>query len=162
MALQAKGPKEVLEQLADIAKNKLMEYEQKTMAGCLKETPSKVLAANSMYRIAQTILLDQTTTYEEIISVKLFEELSVMIADILTACLTSIPCLCRAIFALGFMEKILKLLHRKAFPCSDTNKMTCIDNWHLLRKQDELHFAPTSSYCETEVFNSVDICLSID
>ena len=93
MALQAKGPKEVLEQLADIAKNKLMEYEQKTMAGCLKETPSKVLAANSMYRIAQTILLDQTTTYEEIISVKLFEELSVMIADILTACLTSIPCL---------------------------------------------------------------------
>ena len=62
MALQAKGPKEVVEELADIAKNRLMEYNQKTMAGGLKEAPSKlpikVLAANSMYRIAQTILLD--------------------------------------------------------------------------------------------------------
>ena len=77
MALQAKGPKEVVEELADIAKNRRMEYNQKTMAGGLKETPSKlpikVLAANSMYRIAQTILLDDKWINEQM-SVKLFEE----------------------------------------------------------------------------------------
>ena len=182
MAVQAKGPKEVIQELADIAKNKVMEYDQKTMAACLWDTPSKlpvkVLAANSMYRITQTILQNQKTTYEEIMSVKLFEELSIMIADILAACLTNIPCLihmecicsiieeresrvCRAIFALGLTEKILKFLDQKALPCSDTNKMICVDDWHVFRKQDELHFPPSSD-SETEAFNSVDICLSID
>ena len=181
MALQAKGPKEVVEELADIAKNRVMEYSQKTMAGCLNETPSKlpmkVLAANSMYRIAQTILLNDKWINEQM-NVKLFEELSVVISDILAACLTNIPrvihmeCISsiieeravrvgHAIFTLGLTEKILKLLDQKALPCLVTNKMTCVDDWHLSSKQHQLHFAPSSD-CETEALNSGDLCLSID
>ncbi|CBI31915.3 unnamed protein product, partial [Vitis vinifera] len=181
MALQAKGPKEVVEELADIAKNRIMEYSQKTTAGCLNETPSKlpmkVLAANSMYRIAQTILLNDKWINEQM-SVKLFEELSVGISDILAACLTNIPrvihmeCISsiieeravrvgHAIFTLGLTEKILKLLDQKALPCLVTNKMTCVDDWHLSSKQHQLHFAPSSD-CETEALNSGDLCLSID
>ena len=57
MGPQAKGPKQELEELDDIAKKRLTEYSNKNMAGCLKETPSmlpiKVLAANSMYRIGR-------------------------------------------------------------------------------------------------------------
>ncbi|RVW38126.1 hypothetical protein CK203_091262 [Vitis vinifera] len=56
---QAKGPKQELEELDDIAKKRLTEYSNKNMAGCLKETPSmlpiKVLAADSMYRIGREI-----------------------------------------------------------------------------------------------------------
>ncbi|KAJ9706890.1 hypothetical protein PVL29_002047 [Vitis rotundifolia] len=168
MALQAKGPKEVVEELADIAKNRLMEYNQKTMAGGLKETPSKlpikVLAANSMYRIAQTILLDDKWIYEQM-SVKLFEELSVVISDILVACLTNTPHAismeCISSIIEEREDRILELLDQKALPSLDTNKMICVDDWHLLSKQNQLHFAPSSD-CKTEALNSDDLCLSID
>ncbi|KAL6349151.1 hypothetical protein AAG906_033807 [Vitis piasezkii] len=154
MALQAKGPKEVVEELADIAKNRLMEYNQKTMAGGLKETPSKlpikVLAANSMYRIAQTILLVDKWIYEQM-SVKLFEDIIEGREGMVL----------RAIFILGLTEKILELLDQKALPSLDTNKMICVDDWHLLSKQNQLHFAPSSD-CKTEALNSDDLCLSID
>ena len=110
--------------------------------------------------------------------VKLFEELSVVVSDILVGCLTNIPhaismkCISsiieeredrvlRAIFILGLTEKILELLDQKALPSLDTNKMICVDDWHLLSKQNQLHFAPSSD-CKTEALNSDDLCLSID
>ncbi|KAJ0573302.1 hypothetical protein HanHA89_Chr06g0225231 [Helianthus annuus] len=53
--------------------------------------PLKLIAANSMHRIAQTILHTYESNTLEIIEDELFTWLSEMIVDILAACLTNIP-----------------------------------------------------------------------
>ena len=91
LSLQGKCPKEILEELAETARNKFLEQKDKDTKACLKENPlkwpTKVLAANSMYRISRTILLDKESRSQT--GEKLFEALSVMISDILGACLTN-------------------------------------------------------------------------
>ncbi|EYU18764.1 hypothetical protein ABFS82_09G049400 [Erythranthe guttata] len=51
--------------------------------------PLKVIAARSMYRVTQTILLSHTNNDSQT-DEELFERLSVMISDILAACLTNL------------------------------------------------------------------------
>ncbi|KAJ0836727.1 hypothetical protein HanRHA438_Chr16g0770281 [Helianthus annuus] len=53
--------------------------------------PPKVIAANSMYQIAQTIIRTYESNNLEITEDELFTRLSSMIAEILAACLTNIP-----------------------------------------------------------------------
>ncbi|XP_065857900.1 uncharacterized protein [Euphorbia lathyris] len=60
LSSQAESTKEILEGLADAAKNRYVETKKIHLNHCLKECPAnwpvKVLAANSMYRISTTIL----------------------------------------------------------------------------------------------------------
>ncbi|KAK3023626.1 hypothetical protein RJ639_043894 [Escallonia herrerae] len=119
IASKRKTSEENIRRLADIAKTNASEH-QKSMKEIEEENPLnlpiKVIAANVMYRIIETILEDdgiKDKTDEE-----LFEQLSVMTADILGH---KLKCYCSAIEEreesvrlaarlLGETEKILEIL----------------------------------------------------
>uniref|UniRef100_A0A162AHZ2 Uncharacterized protein n=2 Tax=Daucus carota subsp. sativus TaxID=79200 RepID=A0A162AHZ2_DAUCS len=93
MAREGKHPKDILEELSNIAKSKFKEVKRTELNKCLMDAPSKwpinAIAANSMYRICQSLLQEyrfKAGGSDEI----LFEKLSVMISDIISACLTNL------------------------------------------------------------------------
>ncbi|XP_050229447.1 uncharacterized protein LOC126678596 [Mercurialis annua] len=153
---QAETAKETLEGLADAAKERYMKFKIRYMNECLKEIPSnwpvKVLAANSMYRISQTILHYYERSNNKT-SDRLYEAVTIMIADILGACLTNIQriilrkCLSSsvetreesvrdAVFLMGETETILKLLHQKAIPTLTPEEKAHIDEWRSFYKRN--------------------------
>ncbi|XVE57674.1 hypothetical protein DITRI_Ditri04bG0108400 [Diplodiscus trichospermus] len=154
LSLQGKSPKEIVQVLSDSAKNIFMEFKKSNVNQCLADSPSKwpikVLAANSMYRISQSILLNyESKNYN--MNERLFEAITVMISDILAACLTnlsgliSIKCstssieqreesVRHAVYVLGKTEKILKLLHQKSLPGLKPNQMALVDEWLSFHK----------------------------
>ncbi|KAM7257639.1 hypothetical protein ACFE04_013380 [Oxalis oulophora] len=161
---QQQNWKSILKELADAATTRYTENKDIDMTVCLKEKPSKwsakVLAANSMYRISETILL----TKKEQTNEKLFEALVVMISDILGACFTNlqrviaVKCLRssfeerersvrRAVDILGKTINILKMQEQREFPSLDPDQMACIDQWRLTLSNttDQMQFAQTSS-----------------
>ncbi|KAM6557844.1 hypothetical protein CsatB_004863 [Cannabis sativa] len=146
-------PNGVLEQLSQIARTKFSEYEKLNEAhSCLKDNPlkwpSKLLAANSMYRITKSLQLSYQRS-DQTSSERLFEAITVMISDILGACMTNlqevitVKCLStaiekredsvrQAVFALGKVEEILKILeHRQVPNMVETHQKSCIDKWRL-------------------------------
>ncbi|KAG8378842.1 hypothetical protein BUALT_Bualt07G0026800 [Buddleja alternifolia] len=127
--------------------------------------PVKVIGANSMYRITQTILLahkdDDQETDEE-----LFERLSVMISDIFAACLTNLVHFIRfechsnvikervkrvgqAVVVLGESEEIIEILQQRELPdfCMDPAKAANIEEWRmaLMEVDNENPFASISA-----------------
>ncbi|KAF3448353.1 hypothetical protein FNV43_RR09066 [Rhamnella rubrinervis] len=182
LSLQGKSPKEILEELAETAKNKFLELKEKDTKAWLKENPlkwpTKVLAANSMYRISRTILLEHESRSQT--GEKLFEAISVMISDILGACLTNFQeVICikvlntaieeregsvrHAVFVLGKTENILKILDNKALPSLEPHQMACIDAWRLSLKQNSpWDFTKSSSEEKTLSSCSNDVYLAID
>ncbi|XP_057512135.1 uncharacterized protein LOC130794280 [Actinidia eriantha] len=177
MAGQGKSPEKVLEELADIAKNKFWEFKTKDIHGCLMENPSKwpikVLIANTMYRISQTILSDfAARDYDS--SERLFERLCAMIAEILGACLTNLPRVipmeCQrstieereesvrcAIVLLGKAEKILEILDQELLSSSDPEQLACIDNWRSSRKQkNPPQFGFPSTVSTSDIYLSIE------
>nr|XP_043625862.1 uncharacterized protein LOC122597319 [Erigeron canadensis] len=174
---------EVIKLLAEVSKEKFMEFSDKDMMHmneCLKEAPSRwpvrVLAANSMYKICETLLL--TTQHEA--NERLFEKISLMICNILTAALTnlqhvisrqcheskieerekSIRC---AVLLFGKTRKILEIIDRKRPEDSDHGKLIHIDDWHQLSKlMDSLHSMSSSADEETAVSSPSDYCISIN
>ncbi|KAF2299030.1 hypothetical protein GH714_030100 [Hevea brasiliensis] len=184
MSFQAESTKEALEGLADAAKYRYVEFKKTYVNQCLlKESPSKwpikVLAANSMYRISQTILQNYERTNIQS-SERLFEALTIMISDILAACLTnlqriiSLKCFSssvevreesvrHAVFLLGKTEKILKLVNQKALPSFDPDGMACINEWRAFQKtKNQLPFSPSSTENETASSDLRDLHLNIE
>ncbi|KAK6117946.1 hypothetical protein DH2020_048309 [Rehmannia glutinosa] len=126
-SLKSKTHKETLRKLSSIAEKTVKNFTTETKDFLLQDPlnwPVKVIAANSMYRITQTILLAEKTDEE------LFERLSVMISDILAACLTNLvrvvtlkchSCSIKerernvrqAALLLGESEKILEILQQR-------------------------------------------------
>ncbi|XWS38551.1 hypothetical protein CRYUN_Cryun19dG0141000 [Craigia yunnanensis] len=182
-SLQGKSPKEILEILSDSAKNIFMEFKKSKMNQCLMDSPSKwpikVLAANSMYRISQSILLNyESRNYN--MNERLFEAITVMISDILAACLTnlqlfiSIKCSTSSIeereesvrhaaYVLGKTEKILKLLHRKSLPGLNPDQMALMDEWRSLHKlKSSVRDTPLSPESETASRIPSEVHLTID
>ncbi|KAA8532518.1 hypothetical protein F0562_032666 [Nyssa sinensis] len=90
MATEGKTSKETLEKLADIATENVMECKIKMKGAQKKNWLIKQVASNSMYRISKTILLDYEDC-NDLTDERLFDRLSVMISDILGACLTNLP-----------------------------------------------------------------------
>lgn len=95
LAMERKNSKETIQSLVDIAKKTIIEFQENKKAGILMENPLNwpvnVIAANSMYRICQTIF----NNYERVTlqtDENLFEHLYSTIADILGACFTNLPC----------------------------------------------------------------------
>ncbi|XP_057978217.1 uncharacterized protein LOC131164786 [Malania oleifera] len=180
MALDAKTPREILEELSQIAKNRFMEFQNRQemrWKECPSKWPIRVLAANSLYRVSETLLLDSDGKNNHA-SDRLFQRLYVMIADLICACLTNLKhvisreCVCSAIeermervryavFLLGKTEKILKVLDQQALPILDADKIACIDKWRLLREQISFPFESSSPESDRTAFSSSEVHLSI-
>ncbi|GKC18133.1 hypothetical protein Tco_1014915 [Tanacetum coccineum] len=173
---------EIIKLLAKISKEKFMEFANKDMMfvnQCLMEVPSRwpirVLAANSMYRICETLLLTKTHETNE----RLFEKLSLMICNILCAALTNLQhvisrkCLesrieerersiRSAVLLFAETRKILEILDRKLPEDSDHGKLIQIDQWHLRKKMDSLYSMSSSTDEETAGSSPYDFYVSID
>ncbi|CAH9114153.1 unnamed protein product [Cuscuta europaea] len=149
----------ILKSLSAEAKRRYIEYKNKDAAAIfLAESPSKwppkILAANSIYRICQSLLqllpLESAENQDWQSSNKImFERLSNMIAG---ACLTNLPhiicTLCHqssmeereksvrlATMLLGKAGKILEFLSYKPLPSACRTRLTHIDDWRALSKQ---------------------------
>lgn len=183
MGIGGKSPRDIISELSDAAKHRFMELRKNDATSCLREGPSrwpiKVLAANSMYRTCQTLLLNLDNKGSGCSNI-IFEILSGMIADVIGACLTNLPRVIslkchhstieereqsvrNAILLLGKTEKILEILNVQPLPTSDPDQMACIDEWRALsRKKDLLCSNSSSGYCDLELSSSSDLYLNID
>ncbi|KAL6515357.1 hypothetical protein OROHE_018989 [Orobanche hederae] len=149
-AYKGKTATEILKWFADKAGEIVIEVS--TKGELLESFPNKLIVANSMYRIAQTILLNFQSNIEACSEEQLFALLSCMISDILSACLTNIPRLiatkCHEIVIekreasveaaarlLGRSEEIIRKLEGRELPSMDPNKMAFIDEWRLHLKR---------------------------
>ncbi|XP_077234169.1 uncharacterized protein LOC143876332 [Tasmannia lanceolata] len=180
LAHEQKNPKRIIEKLADVGKNRVLEFTNRDGRGKKTlEWPVEVLAGNSMYRLARTILQD----YDDKLgtSDKLFQWLRITIADLLGACLTNLPrvismeCTCNAIevreasvreatYLLGECKKLLSDLEQKMFSDVDPDCMADFDKWHSIMQATN---APScSSSASTNIymssFTSSSLCLSIE
>ncbi|PWA39182.1 hypothetical protein CTI12_AA574400 [Artemisia annua] len=141
-AFEGKTATEILNWFADKAEAIMIEI-NKSSNGKMVKTPKELIAANSMYRIAQTILLREPLIIEQ-----LFALLNGMIADILSACFTNIPQVIKmkchesviekretsvkdAAKLLGKTTKIIERLETIELPSMDDDKMAYIDEWRF-------------------------------
>lgn len=154
MGVEGKGIKETIKSLSDISKKRFMEYGEKhlmhTNEWFQKEEPSRwcirMLAANSMYRICETLLL---LSPEIESSQTLFEKLSVIICKIYSASFTNLQHViskeCResgieereqnirhALLLFGETEEILRILEMKKIQDLNPGQFVHIDDWHAL------------------------------
>ncbi|KAL2472486.1 hypothetical protein Adt_40622 [Abeliophyllum distichum] len=183
MGIEGKSLREIISELSDAAKHRFMELRKEDAISCLRDGPSKwpikVLAANSMYRICQTLLLNLDNKGSKCRNT-MFEILSNMIADVMGACLTNLPhvismkchqstieerekCVRSAILLLGKIEKILEILNGLPLPTSEPDQTACIDDWReLSRKKDQLCSDSHSENCDFALSSSLDLYLNID
>lgn len=148
LPLEGKTIEGTLQTLVDIAEKATSEFERSVTGG------SKVLAANSMYRINQTILKDYEGNMDAHTDGNLFEQLSIMIADILGACLLNLTrviikkcyrstieerekSVSHAASLFGETEEILKILERKQLPCLSGDRAVYIDEWRSYMMQKD-------------------------
>ncbi|KAI3523027.1 hypothetical protein L1887_01082 [Cichorium endivia] len=175
---------EIIKLLSDISKEKFKEFSDTDMMymnECWKEVPSRwpirVLAANSMYRICETLLLEKQQQTSE----RLFEKIYFMICNILTAALTNLQYVitskchqCKieereqsirsAVLLFGKTKKILQVIDRKRLEGSDHGKLIHMDDWHLVSKQmDPLcSMSSSSTDQETVASSQSDLYISIE
>ncbi|GAV83437.1 hypothetical protein CFOL_v3_26884 [Cephalotus follicularis] len=183
LSLLGKTPEEILEGLADFARNKYMKHKKMHMNVCLKETPGRwpiqILAANSMYRVSKTILRSYESRKGQPITT-LFEALVVMISDILGACLTNLLCFIannclnsrieereesvrQAAYLLGETEQILRMLDKISFPGLIPDQMASINEWRLLHKlNNPFPFSPISQEYDAASSSSHNVFLTIE
>ncbi|KAH6824678.1 hypothetical protein C2S53_001907 [Perilla frutescens var. hirtella] len=153
-SLKGKSYKETLQNLSNVAEKKVKDFTAEIKDFVMQNPlnwPIEVIAAHSMYRITQTIMLahkdDQRQTDEE-----LFERISIMISDILAACLTNlahaITLKCQrnsikerqdnvreAVVLLGESQEILEFLQQRRLPRMDPSKAANIDEWKAFLQQ---------------------------
>ncbi|KAK9076272.1 hypothetical protein SSX86_004605 [Deinandra increscens subsp. villosa] len=153
-AYEGKTPIEIINLFAHSAENIVNKFQTSTNKESMESEnlPPKIIVANSMYRVAKTIIHTYTSNNLEIIEDELFTRLYRMIADILAASFTNIPQVitmkCRdsaiekreasvlaAIDLLGRTTKIIKKLETHELPNMDPEKMGFIDEWRLHLKQ---------------------------
>ncbi|KAM0054113.1 hypothetical protein Hdeb2414_s0006g00191391 [Helianthus debilis subsp. tardiflorus] len=148
-----KAATEIVEWFSDKAKEIVTKINERTNRELAENPPYKLLAANSMYRITQTILLRFQSNTEPITKKQLFSHLNGMIADIFCACFTNLPRVitmrCHesviekreasvrvAAKLLGKTTKIIEKLEKcDKVPSMDDDKMAYIDEWRLYMKQ---------------------------
>ncbi|KAK4381473.1 hypothetical protein Sango_2964100 [Sesamum angolense] len=117
--LHKRNAEDILHQLSGKAQKTVLEF-KRGARDCLMKNPlnwpPKVIAANSMYRISRTVLLTHRAENDET-DEQLFEQLSIMIADIMAACLTNLP-------------------QQRELPILDPNRAAYIEEWRALMKQE--------------------------
>ncbi|MFS7944205.1 hypothetical protein Hanom_Chr06g00509321 [Helianthus anomalus] len=153
-AYEGKTPTDIIKLFAYKAEEIVSEFNTSNHGKLVEKDnlPPKVIIANSMYRISQTIIHTYESNNLEITEDELFTRLSGMIADILVACLTNIPrvitmrchestiekreaSVLAAIDLLGHTTMIIKRLETCELPNMDPDKMGFIDEWRLHLKQ---------------------------
>ncbi|KAL7618584.1 hypothetical protein Lser_V15G01839 [Lactuca serriola] len=149
-ARKGKTSKEILQWLGDEAAKIVIQFKTRKNVS-LDHSLSKFIAASSMYRISQTILLHCNEQQNWPIDEELFEWISTIIADLLCACFTNLPRVitmkCHddaiekrednirtAAQLLGRSKKILKMLKKHQLPNLDIESIGHVDKWHALSK----------------------------
>ncbi|KAL2459462.1 hypothetical protein Fot_54711 [Forsythia ovata] len=156
MSLKGRESKEILQELSNKAEKTVLEFKRDVKDFLMENPlnwPGKVIAANSMYRICRNILLDyegdRPWTGEG-----LFTRLTVMIADILAACLTNLPRVItikchrnainhgakkarQAALLLGESREILQILQQHRTPRGlHPDHAAYIEKWRTFREQE--------------------------
>ncbi|PWA40517.1 hypothetical protein CTI12_AA562090 [Artemisia annua] len=152
-AFEGKTTIEILNWFSDKGEEIVIEIHKSSNGKMVENSSSKeLIAANSMYRIAQTIILRDQSNAEPLSKKQLFALLNGMIADILSACFTNLPRVitmkCHesviekreasvkgAARLLGKTTKIIERLEKRELPSMDFDKMAYIDEWRLYLKQ---------------------------
>ncbi|KAI3774899.1 hypothetical protein L1987_49462 [Smallanthus sonchifolius] len=151
-AFRGKKATEILNWFSDRAKEIVREISAGISGETMENAPKELIAANSMYRITETILLRDESSTEQINEKQLFALLNGMIADIFSACFTNIPRVitvkCHesviekreasvkvAAKLLGKTTKIIERLETCEVPIMDPDKMAYVDEWRLYLKQ---------------------------
>ncbi|XP_076950036.1 uncharacterized protein LOC143622913 [Bidens hawaiensis] len=178
-AREGKTSTEILNWLSYEAEKIVGEFIKRSKDPSIDQTPDRFILASSMYRVSRSILLhcdeqENWTNDEEI-----FERISTIIADVLSACFTNLPRVIKmkchhqaiekrgdnirsAAQLLGKSKKILKVLKARQLPNIDLNSRAYIDKWCLLPKSsildgsvstDRIH--PCSSNCSQPVKVSI-------
>ncbi|CAF2130128.1 unnamed protein product [Brassica napus] len=171
LSKQQKSTKQVLEELVDIAKKEFTELWQKNLIYCMKHKPShwpiKTLAANSMYRISQT-LLNKYGSRDVGTEEMLLKDVERMVSDIVAGCFCNaaqvigMKCLVTAVevreasvreaaMHLGRTEKILEIVDRRCMPALSHHEVAKIDEWREFYRTNRcsIPFTRPSSQCTT-------------
>ncbi|KAL6561224.1 hypothetical protein OROMI_016825 [Orobanche minor] len=153
---ELESSEEILQELCDRAKKMVVELDRGSRNCVMRNPlnwPAKVIAANSMYRVSATILQNHGGECGKT-NGELFEQISVMIADILTACLANLghvitkKCQCNVIeerersvreaaLLLGETEDVLAFLMQRELPVVMPGRAVRIEEWRALMKQDQ-------------------------
>ncbi|KAG7616323.1 hypothetical protein ISN45_At04g018160 [Arabidopsis thaliana x Arabidopsis arenosa] len=166
----SKTPQEVLKELVDIAQKEFTESWEKNRILCMKHKPShwpiKTQAANSMYRISQTLLMKYESRNIET-EETLLKDVEKMVSDIVSGCFCNtaqvigMKCLVTAVevreasvreaaMHLGRTEKILEIVDRRCMPALSHHKVAKIDEWReFYRTNKSITFTHPSSQCTT-------------
>ncbi|KAG8378857.1 hypothetical protein BUALT_Bualt07G0028300 [Buddleja alternifolia] len=155
-SLKGKNSKEILEELSNKAEKTVLEFKRDARESHMKNPlnwPTNVIAANSMYRISRAILLTRGVESDKTDGA-LFEQLSIMIADIMAACFTNlgrvITMRChsngieemeksvrKAALLLGETEEVLGLLQQRELPVLlAPDQAAYIEEWRALFQQE--------------------------
>ena len=149
--------KETLQNLSKIAEKNVRDFMAQTRDILMQNPlnwPARVIAANSTYRITQTILLGMGDG-ELQDDGDLCESISITISNILAVCLTNlvqvITLKChreditereesvrRAAILLGESKEILEILQQRELPSLDVEKAAKIDEWRASMAQDHI------------------------
>ncbi|KAI3714110.1 hypothetical protein L1987_72700 [Smallanthus sonchifolius] len=146
-----KRPTEILKWFSDKAEEMVVEINKNNDEEVFDNSKEKLIAANSMYRITQTIML-KCHHIDHINEEQLFAQLSDMIVSIMVACLTNLPRViamkCHgskieereasvraAAKILGSAKKIIERLHTCELPSLEPDQMAFIDKWRVYLKQ---------------------------
>ncbi|CAA2980211.1 uncharacterized protein LOC111391085 [Olea europaea subsp. europaea] len=151
--LHSRTSKKILEELSNEAERTVKQFLREVNDFLMDNPlnwPVKIMAANSMYRISRTILL---ASGDKETDERLFDHLSVMIADILAASLTNLPRVItmkchhnsqkerqksvrNAALLLGETEEILQILQQREMPSLDHDEAAYIDEWRTFIEDD--------------------------
>ncbi|KAL4591687.1 hypothetical protein LXL04_004657 [Taraxacum kok-saghyz] len=82
---------QILQWLRDTSKKIITEVESMETRGQIDNSKFRSICANSMYRITKTILVSYQAGIDQVSQEDIFEEISMMIADLLVASLTNLP-----------------------------------------------------------------------
>ncbi|XP_019173199.1 PREDICTED: uncharacterized protein LOC109168602 [Ipomoea nil] len=156
-SVDGKTSKEIVQNLAASANEYILEMKTKgNVKDGYQKWPAKLIAATAMNHICRTILLDIETKNDE---EELFGNISVMIADVLAACLANLPrvilmkccsvpiekreaSVLQAALLFGETQKILRFLQQhNGFP----EKIVHIEEWSRSIKQKHNLSVPTST-----------------
>ncbi|GJV65792.1 hypothetical protein Tco_1476620 [Tanacetum coccineum] len=151
-ARDGKTSKEILEWLRDEAVKIVIQFKS-CKRRTMDDSHYKFIVASSMYRVSQTILIHCSELENWPLDGQLLEWISNMIADILCACFTNLPCVIKkmchheaiekredsvrsAAQLLGRSRKILEILNTRQLPNLDVDSMADIGKWHALPKSE--------------------------
>ncbi|XP_024995349.1 uncharacterized protein LOC112528559 [Cynara cardunculus var. scolymus] len=147
-----KNPKEILEWFADKAKDIAVEMNEHINEEPFDSYCERLVVADSMYRVTQTIMVNYPGDIENGRGEQLFYLLSSMIVDIAVACFTNLPRVivmkCQedaiekreasvgaAAELLGSTKTIIEKVDACEVPNLDPEKMAFIDEWRVHLKQ---------------------------